>query len=66
MAEEMSSQEIAQALGVSRVYVDEIIKKALQRVKQRLTRYRIYEYSDISIEGEMRDLLTANPSDFEK
>lgn len=66
MAEEMSSQEIAQALGVSRVYVDEIIKKALQRVKQRLARYRIYEYSDISIEGEMRDLLTANPSDFEK
>lgn len=66
MAEEMSSQEIAKALGVSRVYVDEIIKKALQRVKQRLTRYRIYEYSDISIEGEMRDLLTANPSDFEK
>ncbi len=66
MAEEMSSQEIAKELGVSRVYVDTIIKKALEKVRKRLTNLRIYEYSDISIEGEMRDLLTANPSDFEQ
>lgn len=66
MAHEMSSQEIAEVLGVSRVYVDMTIRKALAKVKKGLTRYRIYQYSDISIEGAMRDLLTANPSDFEK
>ena len=55
---EMTEQEIATALGVSRQYVHHLLQKVMKKFKKKLRIRGIKNYADISIEQALNDIFT--------
>lgn len=57
MASEMTLQEVADTLGITRERVRQIEKKALYRIRSELRKRGITQYSDLSIGDAVVDVL---------